>query len=1260
MEETAAAAVSPSAACEGPLADNVGLYESDEGDRLESLHARLRAFYWAHDPRKVDRVEEILAKHQGKEEQFLQQVHREFGVRDFSGEEAIDDIYEHQRYSYLSFSWGSSYPGHLLPTDRHRWSGLHGSPSSQTLSKVEPQLPVNWEWTSDWVVDKTSCKSDADGWVYALDFTMINYLIKKGEERSEPNATDYVRRRRWVRTRRRVYSDIPPIELMSTGSDNSDADVNSDNGTNNVVDWVVEGYEELASPNKSIVAGEAHENVNPEESGQPAESVLPGLPTSPKKESATPSRIELAHYSMSMDKSEFDTAWKSTVKDLEQVYARANAQRAKKKQKWSVKKEKLKRQIHLLEKTIISMQAVALEEEKKRQNERLKFPGSPRYSKRASMPSPTSRSMPTAASMDSPTNAINLASRMHCAQSKLDALRRYYWHPRENGYSLRFSIDGIFYGLRDFFVESFDSSFSIQISHQTNGAQGITPTCKVTMKGHTVCCGKHVKVVGEKGTRIPKSIWDSMYMDSDFEAAINLIYVEDIDDPSSVSQGRWEFLFSPEATYVELLNFTRRVKGGMDLPEPMVRKLCSDVLASLIRDLTLLYFPYELALAFNLPPAKLDIKGQIKIAGQPIDNVMEKELEELNLDAIREEQAKQKLRRQTAGGADGEGESLLPLAPILDAAAAAVQMFSSLLTGSNKEMQAIAELLELSPPQFNLLVALKTTGLFPSTHDFHSLASMCAYYNTFSVDEETIETKEVHDGKSQDARLRSVWKRVLELVYIKKMQAARVSPKARSRQKVPPLENISTETPVAFELFEIDKFFDAIKRLSKKPASVQVAVNQFYSTLNAMNVVEALSKLYERIVLGVDYSKPRTGADGFIYGIRLGRKASVHPAMAVAAASAAAAAAANSEGEIHPAGTPPVLDLRRYRPTEVSFRTRIQTFSKFWQTLKKVIEFVRENVDDVSTELAGSVEGTGNDCVLNGSFKDADFRGPLSIGLQVPPCFLGFFRAEMIPLGNNRVGMQIDAMLPSVSTKTMTGNTKPQTMKALKPVGRVMLADLSTEVLLDLDALVAREEERRGQALLAAKKKSANPGSPKQAGVAVPKKSNRHCALAFSFGPTSSVDENDDEAVVSDKPPLRAFGQLNVSTSEFTKLHTTAKAGSFMLRVLSIIDYLLTQYVRPQLLKAFPQHQVLFDTAKAAVMELLQSPKLEVDFDIMARAFIHEDESLMVTLCGSPLHPSPITFKDEVNLLDIILQVDDLANIWIDDRYPPYSNPLYF
>lgn len=144
---------------------------------MKKFQARLRAFYWAHDPRQVGKVEEILERQKGKEEAFIQRVHMQFGVRDFSGESAIDDIYEHERYSYFSFSYGSSFPGHLLPTDRRRWSGMHGTPSSQTREKVEPQLPVNWAWTSAWEVDMSTGNCDKDGWIYAFDFTMYGCCI---------------------------------------------------------------------------------------------------------------------------------------------------------------------------------------------------------------------------------------------------------------------------------------------------------------------------------------------------------------------------------------------------------------------------------------------------------------------------------------------------------------------------------------------------------------------------------------------------------------------------------------------------------------------------------------------------------------------------------------------------------------------------------------------------------------------------------------------------------------------------------------------------------------------------------------------------------------------------------------------------------------------------------------------------------------------------------------------------------------------------
>lgn len=1135
-------------------------------------------------------------------------MHREFGVRDFSGEEAIDDIYEHQRYSYLSFSWGSSLPGHLLLTDRHRWSGLHGSPSSQTREKVEPSLPVNWFWTGDWVIDKTSCKCDVDGWTYAPDFTMINFLIKNGEDRSEPNVTDYVRRRRWIRPRRRVMDPLPSILLPKAASNDKKVESRcSGDGINAKVETI--------------------ENIIPDKPTNVELPALHGL------QQDSPPRIGLEYFSLEMDKIAFDAAWNVAVQDLEHVNIRAKAQRAKKKQKWGVKKDRIKRQIHLLETTIASMQAIALEEEQKRRNKRNLSSESLRNKEANTSSSPSKTSLLTAAAIDSPTNMVILAARIKCAQSKLDALRRFFWHPRENGYSLRFSIDGIYYGLRDFYVESFDSAYSLQISHQTNGARGITPVCKVSMKGHTVCCGKHVKVVGEKGTRVPKSIWDSMYMDTDFDVSINLIYVEDI---GKKSEGRWEFLLSPEATNVEFFNFKRRVKGGMDLPEPMVRRLCSDVLSSLVRDLTLLYFPYELATAFQLPPAKLNIQGELKITGQSIDNFMEKELTELDMSAVN--QAKHKLREQSSGKGPYR-----PLSPTREAGLAFAHKLSSLLTGPNKEMQAIAEYFQLSPPQFNLLIAIKNSAFFPSKYTFHSLASVCLYYNTLSVDEEMFEpTKSNDETSSQDERLRAAWKRIVELVFIKNMKACIMSPKKTSRRKFRPSENAQ------LELFDVDKFFDKIKGLSKKPANIHVTIEHFHLTVNALNVVEALTKLYERIILGIDYSKPRMAADGFIYGIRLGRKAAIHPAMTLATVTAAASAAIH---EMHHVGSPPIIG-RQHRLTEDSFRARAPSSSTLWQSLKKAIDFVRKNVDDASVELVGNMKGTDEDCVLSGSFKDASFCGPLSVGISVPSCFLGFYRAEMVTLGNDRIGLQVDVMLPSLSADNVTSNFKLQSVKAREYVGRVMVADFSTEVLINLNALIVREEERRKQSMAPTENDVPSCGPLQQPRNS--EKLNQHCALSFSFD--SAISRNDEDVT----PSTKAIGHLNVGTSEVTRLQTKARVGSYTLSLLSVADYLLTHYVKPYVLKAFPQHQLLFSSTKRSIMAFLQSSTFEMEFNIMTRAFINEDRNLMITCCGLPSHPTPATIKKEVNLLDIILQADDLINLWIDDRYPPYANPLHF
>jgi hypothetical protein len=119
----------------------------------------------------------------------------------------------------------------------------------------------------------------------------------------------------------------------------------------------------------------------------------------------------------------------------------------------------------------------------------------------------------------------------------------------------------LFYGVREWLLETLTASFAVHLSHQTNGATGITPTCRVTMTGHTIFRGLHVKVMGEKGTLLPKSLWDRMYVDTEFEATMYLQGLVQEDDTRV--RGKWEFLLTPESTKIELMHFTRKTKGGM-------------------------------------------------------------------------------------------------------------------------------------------------------------------------------------------------------------------------------------------------------------------------------------------------------------------------------------------------------------------------------------------------------------------------------------------------------------------------------------------------------------------------------------------------------------------------------------------------------------------------------------------------------------------------------------------------------------------------
>jgi hypothetical protein len=66
------------------------------------------------------------------------------------GQRRTEEVFENQRYQPLR-GWGSSYPGHLLPTDRRRYSRADGSRGSKDFPQIDPA--IGWAWASDWELD---------------------------------------------------------------------------------------------------------------------------------------------------------------------------------------------------------------------------------------------------------------------------------------------------------------------------------------------------------------------------------------------------------------------------------------------------------------------------------------------------------------------------------------------------------------------------------------------------------------------------------------------------------------------------------------------------------------------------------------------------------------------------------------------------------------------------------------------------------------------------------------------------------------------------------------------------------------------------------------------------------------------------------------------------------------------------------------------------------------------------------------------------
>ena len=87
-------------------------------------------------------------------------------------------LFENERFQPFG-GFGSSYPGHLLPTDRGKWSDITGKFHAMNIDTNDLEVNVRVE------------KADKDGWVYARDFKQFG----KRESRYQRGL---VRRRQWV------------------------------------------------------------------------------------------------------------------------------------------------------------------------------------------------------------------------------------------------------------------------------------------------------------------------------------------------------------------------------------------------------------------------------------------------------------------------------------------------------------------------------------------------------------------------------------------------------------------------------------------------------------------------------------------------------------------------------------------------------------------------------------------------------------------------------------------------------------------------------------------------------------------------------------------------------------------------------------------------------------------------------------------------------------------------------------------------------
>eukprot|EP01012_Entosiphon_sulcatum_P046387 TRINITY_DN6227_c0_g1_i1.p1 TRINITY_DN6227_c0_g1~~TRINITY_DN6227_c0_g1_i1.p1 ORF type:complete len:650 (-),score=60.58 TRINITY_DN6227_c0_g1_i1:19-1968(-) len=103
----------------------------------------------------------------------------------------VDEVFENQRRPLLG-SWA--------PPSQGSMPAFCDAAGNHKLRDDSCLPGQDWQWTDNWRVDSSSSK-DSDGWMYAFTWPDAHTLWRPSDWSPSSSPKDFVRRRRWIRTR---------------------------------------------------------------------------------------------------------------------------------------------------------------------------------------------------------------------------------------------------------------------------------------------------------------------------------------------------------------------------------------------------------------------------------------------------------------------------------------------------------------------------------------------------------------------------------------------------------------------------------------------------------------------------------------------------------------------------------------------------------------------------------------------------------------------------------------------------------------------------------------------------------------------------------------------------------------------------------------------------------------------------------------------------------------------------------------------------